>query len=204
MYGGKGRRGGLAALILVLVLVALPAGTARAQAAEQDGPWRQFAKGGGVVALMRHAYAPGGGDPDDFTIGDCSTQRNLDETGRAQARATGALMREKGIGAMALYSSQWCRCLETARLLGYGEPREMPALNSLHGRPGNRESQVRALKRFISGLPADAPPQMLVSHNATIRALTGEFTGSGAIVLAKGDGEGGVTVTGRIEARPRR
>lgn len=194
-----------AALALVFLLMALSvAGTARAQAEEQDGLWRQFAQGGGVVALMRHAYAPGGGDPDNFTIGDCSTQRNLNETGRGQARATGDLMREKGIGEVALYSSQWCRCLETARLLGYGEPEKMPALNSLHGRPENREPQMKKLKRFLAGLPADAQPHMLVSHNATIRALTGEFTASGAIVLAKSDGEGGVTVLGRIEALPRR
>jgi broad specificity phosphatase PhoE len=185
------------------LVVAVLAASPPLPAAAEERLW-EVLRAGGHVVLLRHAIAPGTGDPADFELGDCSTQRNLDETGRAQARATGELMREKGIGNIALYSSQWCRCLETARLLGYGEPEEMPALNSLHGRPENRDSQVRKLKRFLAALSADAPPHMLVSHNATIRALTGEFTGSGAIVLAESDGEGGVTVLGKIEARPRR
>ena len=72
---------------------------------------------GGHVALMRHALAPGTGDPAELTIGDCSTQRNLNDTGRMQARATGDYFREAGVQFQAVYSSEWCRCMETAELM---------------------------------------------------------------------------------------
>jgi phosphohistidine phosphatase SixA len=193
----------LGLLLAITLSMALSAGGAWAQPAG-DSLWRTFANGGGVVALMRHALAPGGGDPADFTVGDCSTQRNLSEEGRAQARATGDVIRAQGIEAMSLYSSQWCRCLETARLLGFGEPEEFPALNSLHGRQENRETQMTALKRFINALPGNAPPVFMSTHHATISALTGIGPGSGGIVIVKGDGAGGVEVLGRIDALPAR
>lgn len=199
-HSAKSASGILVALSLFMALIA---GAARAQSAS-EGLWQTFANGGGVVALMRHALAPGGGDPANFTIGDCSTQRNLSNEGRAQARATGDLIRSQGIATVALYSSQWCRCIETARLLGFGEPEEMPALNSLHGRPENREAQMTDLKRFINALPPDAQPVFMSTHHATIRALTGIGPGSGGIVVVKGDGAGGVEVLGRIDALPAR
>ena len=74
----------------------------------------------GTVLFMRHALAPGFGDPDHFSIKDCSTQRNLDETGRAQAQSIGAKLAAANIKFSAIYSSYWCRCLETAQLLGLG------------------------------------------------------------------------------------
>jgi phosphohistidine phosphatase SixA len=184
-------------------LVALVIAAAPVQARDDEKAlWAAFAKGGGVVALMRHALAPGTGDPDNFSIGDCSTQRNLSDAGRDQARATGELIRRQGIAGLKLYSSQWCRCLETARLLGFGEPEPFSALNSLFARPQNTKPQMSALKRFINALPADAPPYFMVSHNRTILALTGISTGSGAIVLVKADGQGGVEVLGQIDAQP--
>src|SRR5687768_8648793 len=64
-----------------------------------------------AIALLRHAEAPGIGEPPGFTLGDCSTQRNLSPEGRAQAVATGERFRANGIAAAAVYSSQWCRCL---------------------------------------------------------------------------------------------
>lgn len=190
------------AVLVAFALLLAP--SAQAQKTQGDDLWASFASGGGVVALMRHALAPGGGDPENFIIGDCATQRNLSEAGRNQARATGALIRDKGIDILMLYSSQWCRCLETARLLGFGEPEEFSALNSLHARQENREPQMAELKRFINALPADTPPVFMSSHQATISALTGIGRGSGGIVLVKGDGDGGVDVLGRIDALPAR
>jgi hypothetical protein len=74
----------------------------------------------GMVVMLRHAYAPGVGDPRNFALGDCATQRNLDETGRAQARALGERWRrelgEARVGDVRVYTSEWCRCRET------GEP----------------------------------------------------------------------------------
>ncbi|MEM6421797.1 MAG: histidine phosphatase family protein, partial [Pseudomonadota bacterium] len=89
---------------------------------------------------MRHALAPGTGDPAAFELRDCATQRNLDARGRAQAVATGQMIRDAGIRIDAVLSSQWCRCLDTARLLDLGPVIEEPALNSFfrdraRGRP---------------------------------------------------------------------
>lgn len=84
--------------------------------AETNDALRGLTRGEHVL-LLRHALAPGTGDPPGFRIDNCSTQRNLDERGRAQARAIGAWLRSRGVTAMAVYSSQWCRCPETARLL---------------------------------------------------------------------------------------
>jgi len=90
-------------------------------------------KSGGHILMIRHAYAPGSGDPANFKIGDCATQRNLDDRGRSQARAIGDWLRSKGIKDAKIYSSQWCRCLETATLLGLGPVAELPALDSFYG-----------------------------------------------------------------------
>ena len=87
-------------------------------------------KDGGYILMIRHALAPGTGDPVNFKIGDCSTQRNLDDRGRAQARSIGERLRSSGIAKARVYSSQWCRCLETAELINLGSATPLPALNS--------------------------------------------------------------------------
>ena len=88
----------------------------------------------GAFAIMRHALAPGTGDPADFRLDDCTTQRNLDARGREQARAIGAAFRDRGITFDVVLTSQWCRTRETAELLGLGEVVEAPALNSFFQR----------------------------------------------------------------------
>ena len=92
----------------------------------------------GAVLLIRHALAPGVGDPDGFRLDDCATQRNLSDEGRRQARAIGDWLRARGIGQAHVYSSQWCRCLETAALLDLGPVTELPALNSFFERRQDR------------------------------------------------------------------
>ena len=69
------------------------------------------------VIFMRHALAPGFGDPEDFNVADCSTQRNLNEEGRAQALSIGKAMRNSGLQFKEILSSQWCRCTQTTELL---------------------------------------------------------------------------------------
>ena len=85
--------------------------------------------------MIRHAYAPGTGDPADFTIGDCTTQRNLDDQGREQARNIGAWLRERGINSARVYSSQWCRCLETAERMDLGTVVELPVTDATRRHP---------------------------------------------------------------------
>jgi len=155
-------------------------------------------KTGGHVLMIRHAVAPGTGDPDNFRISDCSTQRNLSDQGRGQARHIGQWLRLRGIGSSRVYSSQWCRCLETARLLDLGPVVELPALNSFFQRLQDREPNLAALRAFISEQPADGALIVLVAHSVTITGITGKSvsSGEGAVIRLKGDG--GFEVLGRL------
>jgi phosphohistidine phosphatase SixA len=145
---------------------------------------------GGHVLLLRHAVAPGFGDPPGFRLGDCTTQRNLDERGRAQALAIGDALRARGIRDARVYSSQWCRCLETASLMKLGPVTPLPALNSFFERPQDREQNLVALRDFLARQPADGSPLILVTHHVNIQAVTGINVGSGeGVVLQLQPGE---------------
>jgi broad specificity phosphatase PhoE len=184
---------GVTAAFLVLSCFFAPAGSAANTAAL----WQALASGG-HVAMIRHAYAPGGGDPENFRIGDCSTQRNLNDEGREQARRAGDAFRENGVTVARILSSEWCRCQETASLLALGDVETFPALNSLHARRHNEERQVTALKAFLKDLPKDGPAVVLVSHHATIGALADAYPRSGEIVVARLSDDGGFRVIGSI------
>jgi len=162
--------------------------------ANQDIAWTQLRQGR-AVALIRHANAPGLGDPPGFRVGDCTTQRNLSQEGRDQARRIREFFREKGVKETSVYSSQWCRCLETARLLALGPVKEMPALNSFFEDRSTEESQTKQLRKFIMSLPADKPV-IMVTHQVNITALTGIVPSSGEIIILQltKDGQGKVLV----------
>jgi phosphohistidine phosphatase SixA len=152
---------------------------------------------GRAAALLRHALAPGTGDPAGFQLEDCATQRNLSDAGRAQARAIGERLRAQGITRAEVYSSQWCRCLETARLLDLGRVTELPALNSFFGDRASAGAQTAALANFLSG-GRRAAPLVLVTHQVNITALTGQPTRSGEIVVVALPFRGEGSVLGRI------
>ena len=152
----------------------------------------------GDVLLLRHAIAPGFGDPEGFRVEDCSTQRNLSEAGRRQARAIGAWLRARGINGARVYSSQWCRCLDTAELLNLGEVTPLPALNSFFERTADREPNLRALRAFLAKRPPFNGPLVLVTHQVTITAMTGIFPGSGEGVVAKVAADGGLSDFARL------
>lgn len=152
---------------------------------------------GRAAALVRHALAPGVGDPAEFRIDDCGTQRNLSDEGREQARATGERLRAAGITAARVYSSQWCRCLETARLLDLGEVQELPALNSFFNNRSRSERQTADLRSFLRAAPP-SDPVVLVTHQINIRALTGQATRSGEIVVVALPPGEQASVLGRI------
>jgi phosphohistidine phosphatase SixA len=156
-------------------------------------------KAGGHILMIRHALAPGTGDPADFQIGDCSTQRNLDDRGREQARTIGEWLRAHDITSTRVYSSQWCRCLETAELLEMGVVEELPALNSFFQRPQDREPNLKALREFIAEQPPDGELIILVTHFVTISAIADEGVSSGEGVLLKLNDEAPYEVVGRVE-----
>ncbi len=173
-------------------------GLAVSARAAETLPLTELAKPGRVL-MLRHASAPGTGDPPNFRLGDCATQRNLDAAGRAQAAELGARLAQAGVTQAKVYSSQWCRCLETARLLKLGPPTELPALNSFFGRPQDREPNLVALRKVLAGLPVDGPPVVLVTHQVTISGITGYGAASGGGALLELNGTGAPRVLGRIQ-----
>jgi broad specificity phosphatase PhoE len=155
----------------------------------------------GRVLMLRHANAPGTGDPPNFSLDDCSTQRNLDQAGRAQALALGKRLAQAGVSQAKVYSSQWCRCLETARLLNLGPVEPLPALNSFFARAHKRETTLAALRDFLAGLPTTGAPVILITHQVTITAFTGEFVTSGSGSLFELNGSGEPRLLGSIKPR---
>ena len=129
-------------LLFLLPLFVLLGSVARGSVAATL-PLAELAKPGRVL-MLRHAEAPGVGDPPGFRLDDCGTQRNLDDSGRRQARALGARLANAGVAAARVYSSQWCRCLETARLAFPKVTVEpYPALNSFFEDRSTESQQTR-------------------------------------------------------------
>ncbi|MEM9099466.1 MAG: histidine phosphatase family protein [Pseudomonadota bacterium] len=133
-------------------------------------------------AIMRHALAPGTGDPSQFTLHDCATQRNLSDRGRAQARAIGAALRDGGARFDAILSSQWCRCLETAGLLSLGLVTEEPLINSFFQDRAKRGPQTRGLTEKLHAMPPEQT-LMLVTHQVNVTALLNTSVSSGETFL---------------------
>ena len=155
----------------------------------------------GTVIVLRHAYAPGTGDPAGFDLADCRTQRNLSDEGRAQARALGRQLRAGGLtSSTAVFTSPWCRCQETARLLGLASPVVLGALRSFYATPDETEQIMTELRAFLQALPVDGPPLVLVTHQVNISALTQEFMASGEGVVLRLDGSPKPPLVGRIPA----
>ena len=141
---------------------------------------------GGLVVAMRHALAPGTFDPPGFRPGVCSTQRNLSGEGREQARRIGAWYRERGLVPTAVRSSEWCRCLDTARL-AFGSAAPWPALNSFIRDRDAEAAQTRTLRAELARRSqADvAGFEVWVTHQVNISALAGSYTGSGEALLLR-------------------
>lgn len=179
------------------VAVGLAAGLAWPAQAQAEDAW-QAARAAGSHLLMRHAIAPGTGDPAAFAIGDCSTQRNLSEEGRRQAGRIGAAIRQNDVPVDVVLTSQWCRSRDTAEGLDIRPVEDEPALNSFFAGRGDRNEQTEALRERIAELDAEGRKAVLVSHQVNITALTGVYPGSGEIVVIRLGEDGEVRVEGRI------
>ena len=197
VFAARFRRRFAFVVSVLLAAFANPAMAAASSARESDTLWRALASGQHVV-LLRHAIAPGTGDPESFTLGDCTTQRNLSQAGRAQAERIGERFREHGITSVRVYASQWCRTLETARLLQLGPVEELPALNSFFASRSRAEAQTRALTRWMANQDLSRP-LVLVTHQVNITALTGVYPASGELVIVRGGDNGTLRVVGTIK-----
>ena len=146
------------------------------------------------VLLMRHAYAPGVGDPAGFNLARCETQRLLNEEGKRQARRTGHWLREQGVNQALVFSSIWCRCQETAVNLQLGSVSIEPSLGSFFQDAAQAAPRTRALQAFIAQtLPGKGDRALiLVTHQVNITELTGRHVGTGDMVLVRVSPQGQV------------
>jgi hypothetical protein len=139
----------------------------------------------GGVLMFRHALAPGTFDPPGFKLGDCATQRNLNDEGRRQARQIGAWFAARQWRPTRVRSSPWCRCLETARLAFGDRVEAWAALGS--PRAGGEDTNAQALAELRTGLAnvvnRRAGFEVWVTHMFVFSALLGEGAGSGDAVL---------------------
>lgn len=190
------REAGRRSLPVGLALFLLFGTASASSAADEAALWRALASKG-HVALLRHAIAPGTGDPSEFAVGDCGKQRNLSGEGRAQARRIGARFRKNGLEAARVFSSQWCRCLETARLLGFGAVMELPVLNSFFQSPERGNRQTEALQAWLANQDLNGP-LVLVTHQVNITALTGVYPASGELVVIARSKDGKFSTVGSI------
>lgn len=156
----------------------------------------------GIVAIMRHAHAPGTGDPASFRLDDCASQRNLGARGAEQARQIGAAIRAADVTVDRVLTSQWCRCRDTAKLLDLGPVEELPALNSFFRYPDRSGRQTADLRQFLFDLPPEETV-LLVTHYVNIRALAGRSAASGEVLLLKIESGETISVVGEILIYPR-
>ncbi len=183
--------GFLRAACALMILLFLPGAAGSAE----DALSRWVGKPDHVI-ILRHARAPGVGDPANFRLGDCSTQRNLSAEGRRQAARIGARLRAAGLAETTVYSSQWCRCLETAREMAVGPVVELPALNSFFRTPELERKHDRELREWIAAADLTRPV-VLVTHQVNITALTGVFPAEGEIIVLRRE-PGRLIVVARI------
>jgi phosphohistidine phosphatase SixA len=139
------------------------------------------------VLLMRHADAPGVGDPASYKLDQCATQRNLGEVGRQQSVLIGRWLSSQGVTNPKLFSSAWCRCVDTGRLLALGSVTVEPSLNSFFDDMSLATSQTASLQRFITASLKAHPkqPLILVTHHVNIQSLTGRVVSVGDMVLVR-------------------
>lgn len=183
----------LVAFMMVLGGVLFPA------PAQANDLWNQLREDPGLVVLMRHAIAPGGGDPPGFQLGKCSTQRQLSADGRAQARAIGQEFRSQRVPIAQVRSSRWCRSSDTARLLNLGPVRATPALDSVFTAAQSvADRNKRLTERIIRDHRGKSGVVVLVGHQANIIDLTGIAPDSGAAVVVRADATGRIRVVGEL------
>ena len=141
-------------------------------------------KEGGKIIFIRHAYAPGGGDPQNFNINDCSTQRNLSNEGINQSKLIGEFFKTNKIKIDKVLSSEWCRCKDTAKF-AFNDFETFDALNSFFSAKfaKNEKKQIKDLKNYIKNWKSNKN-LILVTHYVVISSILNIAVGSGEIVIS--------------------
>ena len=139
---------------------------------------------GGKLIFIRHAYAPGNGDPNNFNLNDCSTQRNLNYQGREQAKNIGEFFKKHKINIDKVLSSEWCRCTETAKI-AFENFSTNNFLNSFYSsqHAKNKEKQIKLLNEYVKKFKSDKN-LILVTHYVLISEVLNYGPSSGEIVVS--------------------
>ena len=176
-----------------LALPALSLMTGGAQAAPAD-----LLREGGLVLALRHALAPGTFDPPQFKLGDCSTQRNLNDIGRQQAQQIGAWFQAQRLKPARVRSSPWCRCVDTAQL-AFGTHEAWPALGSPRGATESTNAEsLEALRAAIRSASRQRGAfEVWVTHMFVLQDLVGQGTSVGEGLLLRAGSDGAPQVLGR-------
>lgn len=142
--------------------------------------------------VIRHNLAPGTGDPAGFEHGQCQTQRNLSATGRELARQFGKHLRAAGVNTAHVYTSEWCRCQDTAELLAVGAPQKLQAINSFFSDPDpdSKQKHTREWRQHLQDKPQEHG-RIYVTHQVNLTALLGGFAkpGEGYLLKIEDNGE---------------
>lgn len=181
--------------MLRLLLFVLAAMLATPSAATEAG-WALLREGGHVV-LLRHAMTPGKGDPANFNVDDCSTQRNLSESGREQADRLGVLFSVRGAQTDQVLSSRYCRCLETAQYAFDDiKPEIFEALDPLSVVLDEANAQKAAIIAKVKAFSGSGN-LVMITHLENIQALTGISAREGEAVIVEAVGDK-LHVLGRV------
>ena len=134
------------------------------------------------VIFLRHALAPGVGDPENFIKEDCSTQRNLNDKGRLQARLIGNYLRSTNLKFSQILTSEWCRCIDTAKELNLGQWTTFSGLNSFFREYQKKDQVMKKLQKKLDSL-GYSDLALFVTHQVVISEQTGIVPRSGEMVL---------------------
>lgn len=192
----RASRGTLVALTGFLTAIVI----ATAPASASSLTLSQALRSPDYVLLMRHATAPGIGDPSGYALGNCLSQRNLNEQGKQQAHQLGSWLRAQGVQSAKVFSSPWCRCIDTGTGLNFGAVTVEQSLGSFFHGTVDATFQTRELEKFVAKtLPSKKGEALiLVSHQVNIQEYTGENVSSGDMILVKVDRAGKVIKASRF------
>jgi len=175
-------------VVALLLGVAVSAAHSASSAGSSDAIWSALKQGNHIILLRHTETVAGIGDPPGYRLDDCRTQRNLNDAGRAQARAWGKAVAEKAIPIGGVFSSVWCRCVETAAL-AFGQagraPDTWPALNSHFDSASSATLQAEQVRGGIPARMQTAKNLVLVTHQVNITTLTGALPMMGEAVIVR-------------------
>lgn len=188
-------------VIGALLAMTLPAGASDlviSPSAENQESFIEALKTPGHALILRHALAPGHNDPADFDLSNCETQRNLDATGQDQAATMGEWLRDRNVAPRVVYTSPWCRCVETAELMALGPVIEERGLRSFAEDRSPKSQTLARLREFLAENADSERPLVMVTHSSTIADLIGGLVGSGEGVVVKLKPDGEILLLGRV------